>query len=172
MNFIFLGRVEKIKGIRILLNAWKQVDADRHLYIYGEGPESLWVREFVATHELRNVHPMGRVDHDLVTNKLVNSDAMIMPTQCFEGFPMTIVESLSCGTPVIGSDIGNVKGIIEETHAGQLFRYNDESSLSMAVNQFNPTLFDSDQIRLVFSHLYSPESNYACYKKILDCISQ
>lgn len=52
---------------------------------------------------------------------LANSKALILPTQLYEGFPMSIVEAYSVGTPVIGSNIGNVKSVIEERITGVIF---------------------------------------------------
>ena len=42
------------------------------------------------------------------------AEFLILPSLWYEGFPMTIVEAFSCGTPVLASDLGGMKEIIEE----------------------------------------------------------
>ena len=55
---------------------------------------------------------------------------MILPTQWYEGFPMSIVEAFSVGTPVLCSDLGNAGNIVEEGVSGYKF---NSSSLKQAI---------------------------------------
>ncbi|WP_336790598.1 glycosyltransferase [Paenibacillus sp. MMO-177] len=126
-QFIFAGRLDKAKGIDVLLMAWniiniKQVNDKPHLLICGSGPEEDWCLNFIKNNYLEDsITFLGRKDNKSVLNYIAESRALILPTQWYEGFPMTIVESFSFGTPVLGSAIGNVGGIIIEGVNGYTF---------------------------------------------------
>ena len=68
---------------------------------------------------------------------LYNAKALVFPTQLYEGYPMTIVESMAVGTPVIGSNLGNVGTIIRNKHNGLLFQYNSSEDLREKIQYFN-----------------------------------
>ena len=64
---------------------------------------------------------IGLVDNKEVKKIISESKGLILPTQWYEGFPMSILESFSCGTPVIGSNIGNVGNLIIDGINGYKF---------------------------------------------------
>ena len=73
---------------------------------------------------------LGKITHDEVMQLMSESMAMALPTRWYEGFPMSIAESLSVGTPVIGPNMGNVGNLIEEGVNGYKFENSsDEEEL-------------------------------------------
>lgn len=133
-QFIFVGRLDKLKGVDILLEAWKLMGDDApKLLVCGTGPMEDWCREYIKKNNLSTVEMKGFVPNTEAKKLIANSKALILPTQWYEGFPMTIVEAYSVGTPVIGSDIGNVGSLIKEDVTGWKFTGNDTQSLIKAV---------------------------------------
>ena len=63
------------------------------------------------------------------------SKALVLPTQVYEGFPMTIAESFACGTPVIGSDLGNTGSLIENGKNGWKFQPKSAEELVESVKK-------------------------------------
>lgn len=135
-RFIFVGRIDKLKGVDILLEAWKQMREDApKLLICGTGPLENWCKEYIKKNELNNVWMLGFVPNKETKRLIANSKALILPTQWYEGFPMTIVEAYSVGTPVIGSDRGNVGNMIEDGVTGYKFNCQDAISLVYAIKK-------------------------------------
>lgn len=155
-QFVFAGRLDKMKGIELLLEAWMDIK-ESNLIICGVGPEEEWCKKFIKENKLSNVIMKGFVSTDEILQIIAESKALILPTQWYEGFPMTIIESYSCGTPVIGSDIGNVGNIIEEGVTGLKFRHDSKDSLINTI----PKLTDMVSLcKNKFINHYKSEINY------------
>lgn len=106
-QFVFVGRLDKLKGIDILFEAWRQMGEEApKLIVCGTGPLDEWCKAFVKSNVV-NIEMRGFVPNQDAIKIISNSKALILPTQWYEGFPMSIVESFSVGTPVICSELGN-----------------------------------------------------------------
>lgn len=162
-QFVFAGRLDKLKGIHILLNAWKNIK-DSNLIICGTGPEEEWCKNFIKINGLNNVKMLGFVPNNETIEIIAQSKALILPTQWYEGFPMTIVESFSVGTPVLCSNIGNVSSLIKDNINGMHFIYNSDTSLVNAIKSFGE--FSSEDIYYDFLKNYSSTKNYSCLNHI------
>lgn len=169
-QFLFAGRPEKIKGIQILLEAWKQIP-EYDLMICGTSNELEWCNDYILTNDMKNVHVLGKVDNYEVRKIMSESLALILPTQVYEGFPMTIVEAFSCGTPVIGSNIGNVSRLIMDGGDGLLFQFDSPSDLVNKV--YECAKLDTVKICLDrYRKLYNEKSNYKTLEQIYASISR
>lgn len=158
-QYIFAGRLDKLKGIDILFEAWKQMgDSAPALTVCGTGPMEDWCREFIAKNKLRNIEMRGFVPNNETKKLIANSKALILPTQWYEGFPMTIVEAYSVGTPVIGSDMGNVGSVIEDSVTGKKF---DSKSVESLIEAIKTSDFDSDEIKAYYLSVYGIDGNYS-----------
>ena len=98
----------------------------------------------------------GFVSQDAVKEIMAESKGMILPTQWYEGFPMSIVEAFSVGTPVIGSDIGNVGSIIVNGVNGQKFTSSSSDELVECVRNMNVS---NDSVFRYYSENYAQEIN-------------
>lgn len=165
-QFVYAGRLDQLKGVKILLKAWELFDAkEEKLLICGTGPMEEWCREFVEKRQLRNVEFRGFVENHKVKQIIGESKALILPTQWYEGFPMTIVESYSVGTPVIASNLGNAGSLVEEGKSGLKFQADSEKALCEALRSAGTSLhgLEREVIRK-----YSEESNYEQLRKIYE----
>lgn len=134
-QFLYVGRLEKIKGTDLLLNAWEQVchQTDARLILCGGGPMEDWCREYIESRNLTNIELAGTVPHEEVLRRMEEARALVLPTQVYEGFPVTIVEAFSRGTPVIGTDIGNTGSLVKAGVNGLLFAPGSSESLARAL---------------------------------------
>lgn len=166
-GFVFAGRLDKQKGVKVLFKAWKCMGADApDLVVCGTGPEEAWCREYIETNRLASVKMLGFVEQQEVKKIMAVSKALILPTQWYEGFPMSILEAFSVGTPVIGSDIGNVGNIIINGVNGYRFCYNSSRDLAEKVQTFQEIA--PEKIVEYSKERYSAAANYKKLKKIYD----
>ena len=93
------------------------------------------------------------------------SKALILPTQWYEGFPMTIVESYSVGTPVAGSDLGNTGSLIEEGMSGWKFSADSKKELCIALTKAKTAM---NGINSSYIEKYSEEKNYMQLREIYE----
>lgn len=135
-QFVFAGRLDNLKGINFLLEAWKQMGGKApRLIICGTGPMETWCRKFLEESNI-NVEFRGFVLNTEILKIVASSKALILPTQWYEGFPMSIVEAFSVGTPVLCSDLGNAGSIVDDGINGIKFQYNSSNDIVAAVNRF------------------------------------
>ncbi len=135
-QYVFVGRLDGFKGIDVLLMAWRLMGKQApKLLVYGSGPMEEWCRAYIEENELCSVELKGFVENSQVREVISESKAVVLPTRVYEGFPMIIAESYSCGTAVIGSDLGNTGDLIQEDITGYKFQANSPESLKKAIEK-------------------------------------
>ena len=162
-QYIFAGRIDKLKGVDVLLEAWRLMgESAPKLLICGTGPMEDWCGQFIQDNHLTAVEMRGFVPNAEVKELIASSKALILPTQWYEGFPMTIVEAYSVGTPVIGSDMGNVQSVILQSITGQCFPYQNAEALASIVGKQE---YDTEIISEYFRTNYGEKINYQMLMK-------
>jgi glycosyltransferase involved in cell wall biosynthesis len=131
--FVFVGRIDSLKGINLLVDAWLEIK-DTVLYIIGNGPEYKALELKIKECNIKNIKLLGFLPKDEIFVILRNAMSLIVPSQWYEGFPMTIVESFSIGVPVLAGDIGNLSNIVTNGVNGIHFNYNSKEDLIDKVN--------------------------------------
>lgn len=163
-GFIYVGRLEEVKGVKVLLKAWKLLGAEApHLTICGNGPLEAWCRQEIKG---LNVEMRGFVPNAEVKELIGQSQALILPTMLYEGFPMTIVEAYSTGTPVICSNLGNSAAVVHEGITGWKFETGNAESLAAAVGKWRDI---SDAVKAEYEQHYTAEVNY---QRLIDIYSK
>jgi glycosyltransferase involved in cell wall biosynthesis len=105
----------------------------------------------------------GFLPNHQVMEIIARSKALILPTQWYEGFPMALLESFACGTPVLGSNIGNTGSIIREGINGWHFQYDSPDDMVRAVHEMSDL---TDSTKAYLDQYFSAESNYCALMKI------
>ena len=165
-QFVYVGRLEEIKGMDILLGAWKTMGKNApKLLMCGKGPLEEWCHTFINENKLENVEMLGFVPNEQVRELVGKSKALILPTQVYEGFPMTIAESFAAGTPVIGSDLGNTGSLIENGKNGWKFQPKSIDELAEAVQKIRESFEGLDEEMIC---KYSAEKNYEQLRNIYE----
>ncbi|MGN0395676.1 MAG: glycosyltransferase family 4 protein [Coprococcus sp.] len=162
-QFVFAGRLDKLKGIDILFEAWKHMgEAAPKLVVCGTGPMEDWCKEFIRENPV-NIEMRGLISNIDVLNLIANSKALVLPTQWYEGFPMSIVEAFSVGTPVLCSDLGNVGSIVVEGVTGRKFSHGAADEIIQAVSKCHGLC---RKTMAVYQDRYSEEKNYEMLTRI------
>lgn len=108
---LFAGRVCARKGIGYLLEAWKMLrPRSAELVILGSIPESREVQQAVKA---ANATVLGRVNDSELLEMFQRADFLCLPSIA-EGFGLVLLESLACGTPIIGTDATGAVDITRE----------------------------------------------------------
>jgi glycosyltransferase involved in cell wall biosynthesis len=156
--FLYVGRLSEEKGIRVLLNAFK--NPELKLVIIGNGPMLPEVESVVK--ERNNIQYLGFQPKDVIMDNLKRAKSLVFPSTCYEGFPLTILEALATGTPVIASRIGGIGEIVKDKFNGLLFEPGNEISLINALRELkNHDLKAlSANARKSYLESYTPEMNY------------
>lgn len=120
IDVVFAGRVTKTKGIEPLLEAWRQAQLRPDfpkgtvLHLAGQ-PEPGLLPESIP-----NVVQHGFLSEAVLSELIGRSRALIFPSLWWEGQPLTVIEALAAGTPVLGADQPSIRDIIGGTDAGVL----------------------------------------------------
>ena len=131
-TFGFVGRLEPVKNIPILLEAFEQMlkrTSDKaSLVIYGIGSQMEHIREFIEQKGLENNIILKGFEKNM--DRIYNNiDCFILPSKS-EGVNNSLLEAISYGIPVIVSDIPSNRELIEHRKSGLLFDYNSATQLS------------------------------------------
>ena len=163
-QIVFAGRLDETKGVRFLLEiAERMKDSDWTFVILGTGPLAEECQKTVSEKNLTHVELRGLVDHDTVLDEIAQSQALILPTRWYEGFPMTLVEAMSLGTPCIVPDFGNAGSMIAEGKSGYHYHADDPDS---CMQVFTKNLSINEQVRAEYEANYSKEANYRILMEI------
>jgi glycosyltransferase involved in cell wall biosynthesis len=127
---LFLGRLSEEKGLPTLLQAWTCLEPSRVLRIIGDGPLQTEIRTNVSSANLSNVYLDGRLPRKEALRLLQCAKVLILPSTCYENFPMSIVEAYACGTPVIASRLGAMQEIVQDGRTGLHFTPGDANDLA------------------------------------------
>lgn len=168
-RFLFAARLEDMKGIRVLLEAWRLLGENApELVVCGSGPLDGWSRRFVEDNKLRSVRFLGRLPNDQVRRLMASSSALILPTQWYEGFPLSIAEAYSMGTPVLVSNLGNGGSLVRQGVTGLKFDPKSPQSIAKTVEKFR-SMQDvnwEENTRRVYTQALTPERNYTALMEI------
>ena len=131
-RFIFAGIIARFKGVHLLLEAWTRVASAGHqLVMVGDGPDRVELeRRFGAQ---TNIVWLGKQSRQEVMDLIAGSRWLVLPSLVYENFPMSVLEALSAGTPVIVPNHGAFAAMVSDGVEGLMFSAGDADSLSTAL---------------------------------------
>ncbi len=121
--FLFVGRLEVIKGLQDVIPMFDD-DAPAQLLIAGSGSYGAELRRMAG--QSRNVRFLGVKSSAELRGLYREARATVMPSRCFEVFPMVVLESFRESTPILGRRLGPFPEIIEKSNGGLLFETADQ----------------------------------------------
>lgn len=170
--FLYIARLERVKGIFVLLEAIRGLREEK-LLIRGNGPDEYAVKDYVRENSMQNVVFLDYLSKEQMLEYIYNAKAVIIPTQLYEGFPMTIVESFSMGTPVIGSNFGNVGTIIRDHENGLLFDYASSKDLACKISELSNNIELSEKLEKNAQDTFAKNHTAECvYRKTMEIYSK
>jgi glycosyltransferase involved in cell wall biosynthesis len=167
---LYVGRLEPEKGVRTVLEAWRQLPEPVPLRIAGTGPLEDEFKAAAAT--MPHLQLLGHLPFAQLMEVVKGARFTIFSSLMYENFPLSIVEAFACGVPVIGSDRGATAEIVKHDLTGLLFRPGDPTDLAAKVwyawKNPEPLKRMGKQARREYETKYTAEKNYRMLKDIYD----
>jgi glycosyltransferase involved in cell wall biosynthesis len=168
---VFAGRLSPEKGVETLVRAWLRWGWQApELRVLGDGPLREPLERLAASVKEVHIQFFGQVPAKDAEHEIARSKLLILPSVCFEGFPMVIREAFAFGTPVAVSDIGPLPSIVQHGVSGVVFAPGDADALMRVVQEVwnTPGALERLSIgtREAFQREFTEESNYETLMKI------
>ena len=167
--FLFVGRLELIKGLQTLIDLWDRVP-DYDLLVAGAGSYGEELRRRAAANP--RIKFLGPVSQRDLGTLYYHALACLVPSVTYETFGIIIIEAFARKTPAIVRDLGALPEVIEESGGGFVFRTDDE--LLSYIQQIGT----SPQLRIdlgskgyqTFLKNWSLEAHLQLYWELLDSL--
>ena len=154
--YVYLGRVNEVKGVRTLCKAAAQLN--KKLIVIGGGELLPELQE--AYKDFKQIEFKGQMKWEEFMPILRGARFMVLPAEWSENNPLTVIESQSLGTPVLGARIGGIPELIEEGISGMTFTSGDVEDLKDKIILIFKHEFDYDAIAKNAVERYSSEAYY------------
>ena len=123
---LYVGRVEPIKGLDLLVETAAQMDSEDGVRMIVVGADVNGDREMDRVRQLARekdledkIDFVGQVDHDDLPLYYNAADVCVVPSY-YESFGLVALESMACGTPVVATRVGGLSTIIHHGRTGYL----------------------------------------------------
>jgi len=138
IRFGFVGTVAELKGVHVLIRAFRKIASRRAaLEIYGDTemhPHYIsWLKTLAGD---APVYFNGRFEPETLTEIFAHIDALVVPSIWYENSPLVIHEAFMSHTPVIASNIGGMADLIADGKTGLLFKPGDSGDLAAKMQMF------------------------------------
>lgn len=171
--FLFMGRLSSEKGIRTLVEAMNGLPACR-LKVAGTGPQEAELKRYTAAHGMSNIAFCGYQTGAALEALVRDARFIVVPSECYENNPMSIIEAYAIGTPVVGADIGGIPEIVPEGVTGFRFESRNAADLRTklaAATRLTEAEYSAMQhAALVFAREHFNTANY--YPRLIDFYNQ
>ena len=170
---LFVGRLSPEKGVRTLLDGWRRLKTPVPLVIVGEGPCGPDV--IAACDEIPSIQWLGRLAKDKVIDAMKRARFLVLPSECYESFPLTLVEAFGCAVPLVASALGAMGELVDDGRTGLTFRASDSDDLAAKVDWAWSHPWEMEQMgreaRGEFEAKYTASANHeallAIYNQVL-----
>ena len=150
--YVYLGRLTKVKGIETLCRV--AAELPYKLVVIGGGELEPELR---SKYENANIEFLGQQKWEEVRSVLEGARFMVIPSEWSENNPLTVIESLALGTPVLGANIGGIPELIETGVSGMTFESGDQKDLKNKIERMWNASFDYEAISMSAQSRYSSD---------------
>ena len=147
---LYVGRITELKGLHLLIEALKYLKKNVRLVIIGPPDwNTSYYQKLLNTFERENakgkhkISYLGAMEQSEIVKWYQKASLFILPS-FVEGFPVTVLEALSCGTPVVATNVGGIPEVIQNNETGILIPPSNPVSLAKAIDH----LLENEDIRL------------------------
>jgi glycosyltransferase involved in cell wall biosynthesis len=165
---LYVGRLTGEKGVGTLIRAWRKLP-NIPLLVAGDGElRDALQREAQGL----PVEFLGRVPATRVIELMRDASMLVVPSECYEGFPRVVVEAFATGTAIVAADIGGLGELIVEGVNGSKFRSGSSDELAEVASRVwlatQARTRERNESRERFLREFSPEAGYRTLRSIYD----
>ncbi len=159
--FVYVGRLSPEKGVETLLDVASKLPYT--LKLAGDGPLLDQLKQQYS--ENHNIEFCGRLDARQVAELLSMARFSVVPSEWYENNPLSVIESLCAGTPVVGARIGGIPELLDENN-GMAFTSGDRNELVHAIKAAFDKKWDNNAIKDVAISDFSAEKHLRLIEEI------
>lgn len=138
---LFSGRLISEKGVEYLIKAASRIRGQ--IVIAGDGPQKEKLANLIANKKIKNVNLLGYVDHDLLIKIYYLADVFVSPSVWDDPMPLTIVEAMAAGLPVVVTRRGGIPLAVKDNYNGLFVKLRNPDDIVEKVN----ILLDNKELR-------------------------
>ena len=128
--YVYVGRLSEEKGVATLLKAAK--DLPYKLKLVGGGH---LYDGFIAEYgNCDNIEFMGHQPAEKVAEILLSAKCLVLPSECYENNPLSVIEALCAGIPIVGANIGGIPELID-AECGETFESGNVEDMQQAITR-------------------------------------
>lgn len=153
------GHLSKDKGTDTLIEAAKRMPEYKFVFI-GYGPSTEKMRD------VPNIEYLGFKTGDELYKIIAEAAVSVCPSEWYENCPFSVIESISLGTPVVGSKMGGIPELIEEGKTGELFTAGNVDEL---ISKLDKILENKEVLNSYIEHCKQVkyETSHTYYEKLI-----
>lgn len=144
---LYFGRISREKGLITLVNAFCSSGFSLSLHIAGGGPQLEELKKYVSENNYTDkVVFTGFLSGDELKRELSDAKAVIIPSECYENAPYSIMEAQAMGKPVLGADIGGIPELVKDGINGYIFKSGNADSIWIAIMRLEDMTADEYEV--------------------------
>lgn len=170
-KILYIGRLEKRKGVQYLLAAFKLLSVklpDYELTIAGDGPQREKLEEYVKEHAIERVKFLGYISDKEKLNLFSHASLFTSPAVYGESFGIVLLEAMAAGVPLVASDNPGYQSVMIERGLLSLV---DVKNPTEYARRMELLLTDDELRRVWLGWAYNYIQNFS-YKNIVDKYEQ
>ncbi len=130
VTIVYIGSLDKIKGVDMLIRAFNRLDVDATLAIVGDGPERERLQK-MAGHKIKF---LGRIPHETVHSVYRQADVVVVPSLWPEPLSRVLLEAAYFDKPIIATKVGGSPEVVKDGYNGMLVEP-EEKELKIALER-------------------------------------
>ena len=170
-SILFLARIEKQKGIYIVLKTYKKLKEkhkDLSLTIVGDGNELTNVKKYINENKLNDVKVTGRLSGQSLKDVFINNSLYFFPTYHGEGMPTSLLESMAFGLTIVSRPVGGISDFFKSEMGG----LTESKDPEVYFNILNNYLTNENLLKeiSIFNHKYAMRNFLA--SNVVQCLEK
>jgi glycosyltransferase involved in cell wall biosynthesis len=154
LNILFIGRIDKNKGLREILSALEFIKGkEKHFnfYLAGTGPEVIEFTDQCNKILREKFSYCGVLNYEEKHKLFEDIDVFLLPSY-FEGLPNGLLETMAYGIIPIVTPVGSIPEVVSDNLTGYYVKIQDSESIASIIESI---IFDRDRIRLIGLNCYN-----------------